>query len=144
MFIDPKAKVAVYEFDDQTVTYTEDGQREEPNIIFIRPKMPYGVKQNVISAGSKVSKDGEVGFDGGAWRIALLTNNIVGWQGPKFQTEGGGRIPCNAANILLLDPTEPLVVKVIAEIDRRNAEPKVPEGADPKSLTTGTTSESDG
>lgn len=129
MFVEKNAKVPI---------------TEGENTIFIVPKMDYGRKQNVISASTKFSLSGEANFDSGEWRIALLTHNIVGWQGPAFETAGGGRIPCNAENIMRLDPTEPLVLKVVAEIDRRNAEPKLPDDADPKLEATANTSESDG
>ena len=106
----------------------------DTNAIRILPKMSYGVRQRVIGAAAKLipTKAGnrkerraarkarggqDVDFDVGAYQIALLVHNIVGWQGPAF-----AGVACTPANIERLDPDEPLVAKVIQEIGERNVQ----------------------
>ena len=108
------------------------------NIIYVRPKMSYGVLQQVMSAAAPVkvtpdAKDGlDAGLDYGAYNMALMKFNIVGWEGPAFQDEAGRIVPCTPANILRLDPDEPLVSHVFKEIERLNGKQASP---DPNSVT---------
>lgn len=92
----------------------------DPNTIYIKPKMDYGTRQRVMSAGAHL-RQGEQGadptadFDLGAYNIALLTHNIVGWAGPDFDT-----VECNAENIARLDPDDALLDEVLRQINDRN------------------------
>lgn len=93
---------------------------DDKDVIYILPKMPFGVKQKAMSAITHISQaaggqGADVALDIGAYNIALMTLNIVGWEGPQF--EG---VPCTPDNIEQLDPDEPLVVRVLEEIGRRN------------------------
>lgn len=97
------------------------------NVIFIRPKMDFGTKQKVIGAATRIiqdqrskrqSKDATVDIDVGAYNMALLTNNILAWQGPAF-----AGVACTPTNIAMLDQDEPLVGRVLQEINDRNVTP---------------------
>ena len=97
------------------------------DVIWIRPRMSYGVQQAVMGEGVKLEQGGatprgrkakrEVEINLGAWQSALLVHNIVAWQGPSF-----GVVPVSRDNILALDPREPLVQRVITEISERNGD----------------------
>ena len=107
------------------------------DVIFIHPKMPVGVRNKVLGEAAKIElarapvsprgkraaqkradkQDANVNFDVGAYNIALLTNNILGWQGPSF-----AGVPCTPANIVLLDQDQPLVQRVLQEINDRNTQ----------------------
>lgn len=100
------------------------------NTIWIRPKMGYGVEQRVIGEAAKLQQAQRQNGNGassgqtveinlGAYNLALLVNNILRWEGPRF-----GAIPCTPDNIELLDDDDPLVEKVLAEIQARNRDPK--------------------
>lgn len=107
MFV-PKEKIAV----------SVDGGT---NTIYVRGKMDFGTRQRVQSALLRVTS----GMDRAALRnaelalgeanIALLVYNILDWAGPAFVG-----VPCDAEHIEQLDPDEPLVDAVLAEINRRN------------------------
>lgn len=105
------------------------------NIIYIRPKMDFGTKQRVQNAMLQITL-GQAGnssttpLDMAEYNIALLTANIVRWEGPAFVGPDGKPVPCTPANIERLDGDEPLVDAVMAEINRRN---KGREDSDPKS-----------
>jgi hypothetical protein len=43
----------------------------------------------------------------------FFARNIVGWSGPEFDD-----VPCIDENISRLDPTDPLILAVMGEIDR--------------------------
>jgi hypothetical protein len=104
------------------------------NTIYIKAKMDYGTKQRVSNAILQVpTKDaahvGDTPLDMAAYQIALLVHNIVKWDGPAFVDATGRAVPCSPANIEALDPDEPLVTAVLAEISRRN--PPRHEDSDP-------------
>jgi hypothetical protein len=97
------------------------------NVIFIRPKMDFGTKQKVIGAATRIiqgqkakrqSGNATVDIDVGAYNMALLTNNILAWQGPAF-----AGVACTSTNIAMLDQDEPLVGRVLQEINDRNVTP---------------------
>jgi hypothetical protein len=100
----------------------------EMDVIFIRAKMDYGTTQRVIGAATKVAvqsgrrkatrtkaKDNGIAMDVGAFQVALLVHNVLEWQGPSF-----AGVPCVAANIERLDPSEALVQRTLTEIGERN------------------------
>lgn len=104
------------------------------DVVFIRTKMDYGTRQRVIGAAAKlVAKAGgnrkerraakkgkgasDVEFDVGAYQVALLVHNILGWQGPSF-----AGVACVPANIETLDTDEPLVKEVVQAISDRNVQ----------------------
>lgn len=101
----------------------------DEDVIYILPKMPFGVRQRVMGELARIDSDGtqrgtDFHINLGAYNIALMQHNIVGWEGPSF--EG---VPCTRENIEQLDPDEPLVDKVLQEIGRRN--PVNPEKPSP-------------
>lgn len=110
---------------------------EDPeNIIFIRTKMDVGTRGRVQDAAAKVTvksgADPDMAVLVGAYNVALLTENIVTWQGPAF--EG---VPCTPETIATLDADERLVARVLDEIGVRNAKASNdPKGMAP-SLTDG-------
>lgn len=115
MFIDPTARVPV-----------TDGR----NTIYIKAKMDVSTRaavQNEMRAAGTDEAEEFVMTHIGSYRLALLTHNIVGWEGPDF--EG---VPCTRTNIGRLDPSEPLVIKVSQEIGERNASRESP---DPNAVT---------
>lgn len=118
------------------------------DVVFIRPIMDYGTRQRVNGAAAKVSAPGgnrqqrraarargeglDMKIDVGAYQIALLTENILAWQGPSFTG-----VACERKNIERINPSDPLAARVIQEIADRNvdgdsgseAEDDEPEGA---------------
>jgi hypothetical protein len=92
------------------------------NVIMIRGKMDFATQARVL--------DSSIGIDAGKGtpefsffrgRTALLEHNILDWSGPDFiDPDTGLAYPCTAENIRRLDPGEPLVAKVLDELDRRN------------------------
>lgn len=130
MFI--RGRVAINEFgpiDEKDIT-------DEMNVIFIRPKMDFGTSQKVIGAAAKMIDQGKLknpsarnmrrqqkrgkadfqpSFDLGAYNVALMVNNILGWQGPEFIS-----VYCNEENISALNQSQPLVSRVLKEINDRN------------------------
>ncbi len=93
----------------------------DPNTIYIKPKMDYGTQQRVVGAGAQFkqaaggSGNTTAAFDLGAYNNALLVENIVGWAGPLLDT-----VECTPANILSIDPDDPLLEAVLKEINARN------------------------
>ena len=136
MFVDPRARVAV-----------EDGSG---NVVWIKAKMDYATKSKVQDAIATM-RDGGVDDESafelclGRQNLVLLINNVLAWEGPDFVDERGRVIPCTPASIRRLDPDAALVDLVLAEIQRRNRRPEVPEDSpDPNSPTTdGSTSATD-
>lgn len=92
---------------------------EGPDTIYIRGKMDAGQREQAEDAlrgiEATVTAGASVQVNVGAYRIALLRINVLGWEGPGF--EG---LPFSPANILKLDPDDPLFDKVMEEIARRN------------------------
>lgn len=93
---------------------------DEKDVVYIRPKMSYGIKQQVISSAVKLvgkpgSDDAQQNIDVGAYQAALLVHNIVGWEGPSFRG-----VKCTEENILEMNPDDALVEKVLDEIGKRN------------------------
>jgi hypothetical protein len=88
------------------------------NRIYIKAKMDYGTKNAVMDEIAKItitSGTPDVRAALGAYNTALMTKNIVRWEGPAF-----GGVPCTPETIMQLDPDEPLVERVMDEINRRN------------------------
>lgn len=106
----------------------------DPNTVYIKPKMDYGTRQRVMSAGAHLKQrdggaDPTADFDLGAYNIALLTENVVGWEGPQLDS-----LPCTPENILTIDPDDPLLEAVLKEINDRNVSKAV---TSPNSRTNG-------
>jgi hypothetical protein len=105
---------------------------EDPdNTIYIKAKMDYGTKQRVQAAILRITaqdagRTADVPMDTAAYQIALLTHNVVRWEGPAF-----AGVACTPANIEALDPDEPLLAAVLAEITARNTRA---DDADPNAL----------
>lgn len=110
----------------------------DPNTIYIKPKMDYGTRQRVSGTAARFRATTESGatpeaeFDLGAYNIALLTHNIVGWEGPDF--EG---VECTPENIERLDPDDALLDEVLRQINDRNVSKAV---TSPNSRTNGRSS----
>lgn len=87
------------------------------NTITIIERMNYKQRSRVERETLKVSMDGDsVGdMELGAVNLMLLKVNIVAWRGPAFDG-----VPCTEQKIEELDPDEPLIEKVLAEINTRN------------------------
>lgn len=121
MFI-TNARIAVYEFDPATTV-----SERPPNIIYIRSKMDVGTKNKVQDHALKMTtgKTDDAEIHIGAYQTALLTHNVLAWEGPDFHG-----VPCTPQQMQMLDPDEPLVVKVLEEIGRRN---RPQESPNPKS-----------
>lgn len=117
----------------------------EMDVMFIRPTMDYGTRQRVVGAAARLEKvktgnrksrraakakgekaETSMDFDVGAYQIALLVHNLLGWQGPSF-----AGVTCSPTMIETLNPNDPLVKVVIEEITDRNSEDD--EDDDPKS-----------
>lgn len=115
---------------DERATVTDDAG----NSVTIRAKMNYQTRGRVMDAMLDVTGAGAQSVHVGAGNMALLEHNILAWEGPAFTDPATGRpYPCTAENIRSLDPDEPLVDKVLAEINRRNQK----AAASPKDTTPG-------
>jgi hypothetical protein len=117
-----------------------DGEIEETALtpemdaIAIYPAMSYEIQQRVIGTAVKMTqrrsdtaprgkaKKGETDttYDLTAYSLALLELNVLDWRGPSFTLPDGTKRPCVAANVRVLNPQMPLVVKVLDEIAVRN------------------------
>ena len=98
---------------------------EGENVILIRPKMDYGTRSRVMGAAVQIEAGASTGeVNVGAYQLALLTHNVLGWRGPAF--EG---VKCTPENVARLDPDEPLVARALEEIAARNAPGKAPPSA---------------
>lgn len=94
-----------------------DDERE--NAIYIKPKMGYGDTTRLMDELTRMRLANGTQMDAqvmiGAYELALIKTNIVGWEGPIFGDES-----CTPENIERLDPSLPLVRKTAEEIGRRN------------------------
>lgn len=143
MFVDDTKLLRVTENSTNLVP-ASDTASVDTDCIYIKPRMNFGTKQRVMAAGVKLSQQagldmgGGVGMtvDVGSYQIAQLLHNIVRWAGPSF-----AGVDLTEANILRLDPEEPLVKRVLQEIARGN---RTKESPDPKSLTMPATSKNTG
>lgn len=136
--------------DADRVWITTEGEIEERELtastdaIAIYPAMPYAVQQRVIGTAVKATqrsgsqrtprgrRDGgmDMTYDVAAYSLALLECNVLDWRGPSFTLPDGGKRPCTPEQIRALNPAEPLVAKVLAEIGARNQSADE-EGDDP-------------
>jgi hypothetical protein len=90
------------------------------DVIWIRNRMIVAVQQAVQSEATSVKTSGgrspDLEIDVGLYQLALLRQNIVAWQGPSFNG-----VVCTPETIGELDASEPLVQRVLQEINDRNA-----------------------
>ncbi len=90
------------------------------DIIWIRSRMSVAVQQAVQSEATSVKTSGgrspDLEIDVGLYQLALLRQNILAWQGPSFNG-----VVCTPETIGELDASEPLVQRVLQEINDRNA-----------------------
>src|SRR5262245_61008598 len=111
--------VAVAEFDPSAVI-----SDTPPNVIYITATMDVANDAKVKHELAKMTDDNKtVELHPGEYQLALLIHNIVRWEGPDLSS-----VPCDAAHIRMLDPTEPHIVLVLDEIARRNARKTSPNG----------------
>ena len=121
MFVDPNERVAV--------TLGE-------NTVYIKAKMSAGTKalleDEIKASGTTRRKNGEETIDDaemrgfGSYEMLLRIHNIVAWEGPDFVDADGKPIPCTRANIMRLDPTDPLYELVgerIGELNKKMDSP---------------------
>lgn len=123
--------------EDKVPVFLED---DPEHIIYIRPKMNVGVYNRAMSKMATISasastQDTSIGLDIGAYNLALLTSNILGWAGPDFDS-----VPCTPENIERLDPDDPLLDRVLAEINRRNQPSKGDKSPNSSSVNGSTAS----
>lgn len=121
-------RIPVYEFDH----YDEGVLHEQRNVIYIRPRMNFGQEQTYLDALLKSEIHGGATTSEyllGKSNMALMTLNIVAWEGPAFRD-----VACTEENILRLDGKEPLVERTLAEINRRNTKQR----NDPNDATAST------
>lgn len=111
------------------------------DVIYIKPKMGFGSLERVKGALTRSVIQAEEGgalaaeFDLGRANIALLVENIVGWEGPAFADASTGKsVPVNPVNIEQLDSDNPLVNLALAEINKRNAKTLVGPGNGDKNM----------
>ena len=114
MFIDPDKWIAVTHGPNTIwirpqLTFYEKGELEESSI---RLEMTPGRDE---SEGMKISTR----VTASTQNAFLLEMCVQSWEGPAFEDEDGP-IPCLPEYIRMLSPTEPLIQKVIREIDRYN------------------------
>jgi hypothetical protein len=118
---------------DERVPVTIDGV----NIVYVRPKMDFGTQQKVWGEMAKLRLTGGDGDNDlmanlGIYNLMLMRHNILGWEGPAFTG-----VPCIPRNIERLDPDEPLVEKVLEELNRRNTRADKDDAGDPKDEASG-------
>ncbi len=127
--------------DDNRERIALDG--DPANGITIRRRMDMGTRAKVQSAIVRVDASTRATtVDAGAANLALLQHNILAWDGPKFTLPSGKPAPVNAQYIAMLDPADPLLVKVLAELNDRNRDAPSPDPneAEPNgSMTDGAT-----
>jgi hypothetical protein len=100
---------------------------EGPDTIWIKPKLSFGERTAVQDVGIRIQigdGDPRTSFASAAYQQELLVQSITEWTGP-----GWDGVPCTRESILALDYEDPLVVKVLEEITRRN---RAGGGGDPK------------
>lgn len=91
--------------------------------IWIRPRMGFGDKQDLLGLLVKIDKGGDVSnFDMAAYEKEMLVRNIVQWSGPTF-----GIRPLTVANIMKLEPEWDLIALVRKTIAERNQDAKPPK-----------------
>lgn len=94
---------------------------EGPNTIHVRARMDFGVysafMDDLLSiSGPKLNLAQHIG----ALNVALMTHNISSWEGPGFLGPDGKPMPVTPESIRHLDPDDPLVLRVLAEVQDRN------------------------
>lgn len=113
--------VPVYEFDPAAVI-----SDTPPNVIWIKARMDVETRGKVTSELLQLGADQKtVEFKAGANELALLVHNVVRWEGPDLSG-----VPCTPEQLRRLDPTEPHIAKVLAELAERN-KPKAAPGPKP-------------
>lgn len=108
MFINPNSKIPVEHTDDEGQTHT----------IYVRAKMDVDTLTRVKVEFNELNGSAQR-LTLGAYQLALLRHNIVGWEGPAFDG-----VPCTREHIGRLDPDEPLVQRVLERIDELNPPPR--------------------
>src|SRR5688572_11594862 len=97
----------------------------DPNTIYILPKMSFGLEQELLSRASQMKFDGKAGeLDLGIYTRLLMELNIIRWEGPDF--EG---IACTPEAIGDLDSDDPLIEKVLQEVNTRNTKKREDSGS---------------
>lgn len=107
---------------------TVEVQDDRGNVVVIRKKMGFGVRNRVLSAAAKGMTPGKSPeMDIGAYNTALLLNNIVAWRGPDLDG-----VPISEAGLDDLDMAlGDLVLAKITELNQSAVQ------TDPKEPTSG-------
>lgn len=110
----------------------------DPNTIYIKPKMDFGTRNRVNGTATRLTqKQGETQssaeFDMGAYNIALIIHNVVGWAGPDFENR-----QCVESAMMELDPDDALLEEVLKQISERNT--KKEDATDPNLSTSASSS----
>lgn len=121
--------VPVYEVD-----HNPEIPPDRQNVVYIKPKMSYGERAIYNDTYVHQVRGEKIVFREYEARMVMLKLNVVRWDGPDFHDQMGRLIPCTPENIEKADPTEPFWLKVLREIDRRNA-PKEATPDDPNGGT---------
>lgn len=106
----------------------------DPNTVWIKAALSHGMRTRIQAAGARVhgvvgNDDAEYDFDVQAANSAVFAEFIVDWEGPDFDG-----VPCTLENILDVDADDPLMQKVVEEI---NARSKSTGATSPNSRTNG-------
>lgn len=128
IFIDPSEQIAVT-LDDNTIfvrsqidfaTYAkiEEGLMKLEMTTARQSQNGKAKTDEDVTIGARYTKSGQ--------RLAVLEECVVDWEGPKFTDKHGRKVPCTRAQIRRLNPHDPLVQRVLEEIDSRNQEPDAP------------------
>lgn len=96
----------------------------DEDTIYVRRKMDFGTKNLVGDTIARIQlRDGAVDtviVTNGAYNFALMTHNIVGWEGPAFANGNGKPVACTPENISRLDPDLPVVQRALDKIKELN------------------------
>lgn len=122
MFVNPQAELSVSDEKGNTIyikAHMDFADNAKIEAAFMQLKLKNRQAQN---GAARPQEDADMDIDAtvaiSAQHVALLETNIKRWEGPDF--EG---VPCTRANIKLLNPNEPLVVKVLEKINEQNNPP---------------------
>lgn len=126
MFIKASDTYSVSLSDEEYALLSEETQRSCSllDVVTIRGKMDYKTKSRVIDGISAYRTDQSLSMNVGSYNLLLLTANILSWSGPSFRHEDGTPVAVTDNSIGQLDPSNPLIEKVLRCIQERNLTPE--------------------
>lgn len=124
MFVNPQQQIPVTDDKGNTIhikAHMDFADNARIEAAFMQLKLKNRQAQNGTArpqetAETEMDIDATVAIS--AQHVALLETCIKGWEGPDFDG-----VPCTRANIKLLNPNEPLVIKVLERIGEQNNPP---------------------